>query len=145
MGLKVYLAGPMSGKPQFNFPAFANAAASLREDGFEVVSPAEVDAEIGVADAALASKIGALDAAGKIGGQTWGDLLARDVKLIADGGIQGIVFLPGWNKSRGARLEASVGMLQKNFQFFDFSDGRAVPLPSSQVAWLLFLQNRDAA
>lgn len=139
--MRVYLAGPMSGYPQFNFPLFYAAAASLREQGFDVVSPAEMDAEVGIDKQAMASTDG--DVAKLT--HTWGDLLARDVKLIADGGIQGIVFLPDWNKSRGARLEASVGMLQKNFSFFDFSDGKAVPLPTNQVAWTLFLQNREAA
>ena len=42
--------------------------------------------------------------------ETWGDMLARDVKLIADG-VAGIIFLPGWQRSRGARLEAYVGVL----------------------------------
>ena len=34
----------------------------------------------------------------------------RDVKLVADH-VQGVVFLPGWHKSRGARLEAFVALL----------------------------------
>ena len=39
------------------------------------------------------------------------------VKLIADQ-VQGIIFLPNWQKSRGARLEAFVGLLQgKDFKF----------------------------
>jgi hypothetical protein len=113
---KVYLAGPMSGIPQFNFPAFFEAARRLRKGGFEVISPAEIDNEEDK-DAALASSDGA-----PTGGKSWGDFLARDVKLIADSGIEGIVFLPGWSMSRGAKLEAFVGLLQKNFRFWLYHD-----------------------
>lgn len=100
-----YLAGPMSGVPQFNYPAFDQAAAILRANGFSIASPAELD-DPATRKAALASPDGAVIA----NGHTWGDFLARDVKLVADG-VNGIIFLPGWERSRGARLEAFVGLL----------------------------------
>lgn len=103
-----YLAGPMTGYPQFNFPAFHAAAERLREAGFNVVSPAELDADAGTAEAAMASEHGDLKEAGIE--MTHGDFLARDVKLIADK-CDGIAFLPGWEKSKGAKLEAFVGIL----------------------------------
>lgn len=37
----LYLAGPMTGLPDDNRPAFAEAAAALRAAGYEVVNPAE--------------------------------------------------------------------------------------------------------
>ena len=42
---KVYVAGPMRGIPEFNFPAFFAAADKLRGDGFAVFNPAERDNE----------------------------------------------------------------------------------------------------
>lgn len=119
--MKYYLAGPMTGIPQFNFPAFAAAANRLRQLGYDIVSPAELDDEKTKA-AALASNDGA-PGSGSTNGETWGDFLARDVKLIADN-VSGVVFLPGWEKSRGARLEAFVGLLcGHHFAIYDNDDG----------------------
>lgn len=97
-----YVAGPMTGLPQFNFPAFDAASADLRERGYDVVSPAELDDEDTRA-AALASPDGA-PGTGSSNGETWGDYLARDLKLVADV-VDGIAVLPGWDKSSGARTE----------------------------------------
>jgi hypothetical protein len=117
--MRVYIAGPMSNLPQFNFPAFYAAAAELRTQGFEVVSPAELD-DAEDKGAALLSK----DGDPKSASRTWGDFLARDVKLLADTGIEGIVFLPGWHKSKGAKLEAFVGLLH-GFKFWEYDDEMA--------------------
>lgn len=132
--MKIYLAGPMSNLPQFNFPAFYAAAIMLRNQGFEVVSPAELD-DAEDKGAALKSANGnPADAK-----RTWGDFLARDVKLLADGGIEGIVFLPDWEKSRGARLEATVGLLQPKFEFYTYiPEIGAFPMTKRAVAWELY-------
>lgn len=45
---KVYIAGPMRGHPQLNWPAFDEAAARWREAGWEVVNPADIDREAGL-------------------------------------------------------------------------------------------------
>lgn len=111
----------MTGIPQFNFPAFRDAAAHLRSLGLEIISPAEMDGPE-IAAAAEASADGSLDSEGKIVGHTWGDLLSRDVKIVADE-VGGIIFLPGWEKSRGARLEAFVGLLSD--KTFDLYEGRS--------------------
>ena len=39
---RVYLAGPMTGYPDYNYPAFHCAAEQYRAAGFDVVSPAEL-------------------------------------------------------------------------------------------------------
>lgn len=106
MAVRVYLAGPMTGIPQFNFPAFDEAADRLRALGIDVQSPAEMD-DPATRTAALASPDGS-PGSGSANGETWGDFLARDVKLIADGDIDEIRVLPGWQRSRGARLETFI-------------------------------------
>lgn len=112
-----YLAGPMSGIDQLNFPLFYKAAKDLRLAGYDVVSPAEMDDEETV-QAALASK-------GEYTGRgTWGDFLSRDVKIIADS-VDGIIFLPNWHRSKGARLEAYVAVVSgyTKFRYYDPSTG----------------------
>ena len=104
----VYIAGPMTYIPQFNFPAFDKAAADLRLLGLEVISPAELD-NMSTRTKALASPDGAPHS---VPGETWGDFLSRDVKLVADG-VGSIAVMDGWEKSRGARLEAFVAVLCK--------------------------------
>lgn len=120
--MKVYIAGGMSGYPQSNFPAFYAAAEILRAQGWDIVSPAELD------DAETVARALADAPATK----TWGDFLSRDIKLLADEGIQGIVFLPGWQKSKGARLEAYVG-LNLGFNFFEYDGDKAVYMDRQRV------------
>ena len=115
--MRLYLAGPMSGIPQFNFPAFISAAADLREIGYEIISPAELD-DPATRDAALQSADGVIGS-GSPHGETWGDFLARDVKIVADE-VDGIVFLENWHMSRGAKLEAFVALLSGKTEFYVF-------------------------
>ena len=105
--MRVYLAGPMTGYDNFNFPRFDEISTNLRAHGYEVVSPAELDSP------EFRAAVMAPGVKGTEKGLTglWGDCLARDVKLIADSGIEGIILMWQWEKSRGARLEAFVGCL----------------------------------
>lgn len=47
MTKSIYIAGAMTKRPEFNFPAFDAAAAKLRAEGWTVISPAEHDRENG--------------------------------------------------------------------------------------------------
>lgn len=110
---KWYLAGPMSGRPQFNIPQFDKVAAELRTYGWDMVSPAELD------DPEYRATCLASDGTSyPPGGPTWADLLARDVKLVADG-VAGLILLPDWKYSRGAKLEVFVA-LTCNKDFFEY-------------------------
>jgi hypothetical protein len=131
-----YLAGPMRGRPQFNIPAFVAATEHLRAAGHQVTSPAELDSDA-IRSEALASPTGEI-VGGSIGGETPGMILARDVQIIADG-IDGIIFLPAWDRSKGARLEAFVGLLfGKRFAYYDHSSKEGVyEIPAAQVRAVL--------
>lgn len=82
--MKLYIAGPMSGIEEHNFPAFYLAEAQLREAGYRVVNPASVN-QIGT---------------------PWTDCLKKDLKKLLD--CDGLALLPGWEHSRGATLEHDV-------------------------------------
>jgi hypothetical protein len=105
--MRVYLAGPMTNIPQFNFPAFDAAEADLTSRGYDVVPPFDLHDPI-VRPRCLASQDGAVDS---VPGTTWGYALARDVEIIADHDIEAIVCMKGWERSRGARLEVFVARL----------------------------------
>ena len=92
---RIYVAGPMRGYPNFNFPAFDAAAAKLRDEGWEVVSPAEHDRSEGFDE----SK-GEVDSAFLVKAFTW------DVEQIL--AADAVYFLPGWQASEGATLEHAV-------------------------------------
>jgi len=99
-----YLAGPMTGIPSFNYPAFDEAAAELRKMGYEITNPTELD-PAPIREEHLVSPDGVwIDDAG-----TWGEVLGRDVRVLADE-CAGIILLPGWEKSKGARLECFVAI-----------------------------------
>jgi hypothetical protein len=100
-----YLAGPMSGHKQFNVPYFYEVAAKLRQKNVRVLNPADLDS-----DTVRSTCLRSLDGDIAKLTETWGDMLARDVKLVADE-VAGIILLPGWEGSRGARLEAFVALL----------------------------------
>lgn len=83
---KLYLAGPMTGIDDFNFPAFHRAATFLRSLDIEVINPAE----------------------NFDGDQTlsWQTYLREAIKQVASS--DGVVLLPGWELSKGATLERHI-------------------------------------
>lgn len=94
--MRLYLAGPMTGYPDDNFRAFAEAAEALREKGFEVVAPHEGDLS--------------MDYDPRVQGPSFANpsfdlatALSRDVEAVL--GSDGVALLPGWQESPGALVE----------------------------------------
>lgn len=102
--MRIYLAGPMRGKPHFNFPAFHAAAAALRAEGHEVFSPAEKDMERHGSDFATTNVTGCTVAAEKDYGFSLRQALHDDLSWICQH-AEAIALLPGWEASNGARAE----------------------------------------
>jgi hypothetical protein len=103
--VKVYVAGPMRGIPEFNFPAFHDAAAKLRALGHEVFNPAEKDIERHGPDVNK-SATGSFDDI-KVSGFNLRKTLLLDLEWIAEN-ADAIVVLPGWEKSKGAAAETAL-------------------------------------
>lgn len=115
-----YLGGPMTGIPQFNFPRFHAVANRLRQQGYNIISPAELD-DPETEAAALASTDGA-PGSGAAHGEVYEDFLARDLIIVSLPTCVGGIFLEGWHTSRGARAESwSLTFLQK--PTFEYVEG----------------------
>lgn len=124
--MKVYLSGPMTGIPSFNVPAFEKATAKLRVEGHRVVSPHELDSDSGIGEHILNNATGDVSKLTAATGETWGTLLARDVKILADRGIEAIFVLPRWWESKGARLEVYLGLLH-GIEIWSYLTGNRIP------------------
>jgi hypothetical protein len=102
---KVYLAGPMSGKPEFNFPAFFQGADFLRGEGYEVFSPAEHDMEVVASEDTDFWK--GNDGTVVPDGLSYRSCLKADLTWICDN-AEGMFLLPGWENSKGVGAEVAL-------------------------------------
>jgi len=97
----IYIAGPMRGKPFFNFPAFDAAHDKLEDEGWNAISPADMDREHG------------FDAMDIEPNSDWNDMssvpftkeecMERDLEAIKKS--DAIYMLKGWQNSTGAQAE----------------------------------------
>ena len=107
--MKIYIAGPMRGIPEFNFPAFYAAAAKLRAEGHEVFSPAETDNEVHGKDISKGNMAGDEELAAKEHGFNLRDALGRDLAYIC-AEADAVALLPGWENSKGANAERAAAI-----------------------------------
>lgn len=102
--MKIYVAGPMRGIPEFNFPAFHAASAKLRAEGHFVFSPAEKDNERHGTDISKGNANGCEEIAAKEHGFSLREALGVDLGWIC-AEADAIAMLPGWENSKGAKAE----------------------------------------
>ena len=106
--MKLYLAGPMRGIKDFNFPAFHAAAASLRAMGHDVFSPAEKDIEQHGKNV-FKSADGNQETLERKTSFNLRDALGMDLSYIC-GHADGVALLCDWEKSAGARAESATAV-----------------------------------
>lgn len=83
----IYIAGPITGKPNYNQVAFLYAKTKLQAKGYEVISPLEIV---------------------EPGELPWEHYMKKDIPILID--CDEVYMLKGWNKSKGAALEHSLAL-----------------------------------
>jgi hypothetical protein len=84
---RIYIAGAMTGLPEYNFPAFNAAAAQLRALGYHVENPAENPSQEHQAE-------------------PWQHYMRKAIAQMVT--CDAVVRLPGWAQSAGAMLESDI-------------------------------------
>jgi hypothetical protein len=101
--MKYYLAGKMTGKPNFGYEDFAEAADNLRKAGFDIASPHEIDYdEVEHPRGSLPYKV----------------YIQNSLNLLFT--CNAIILLPDWINSRGARIERDVA-IASHMSVFDYA------------------------
>lgn len=98
---KIYISGPMRGRPGFNFPAFDEAERILKEDGHETFNPAAKDREKGLDFSTLTGDEDLSEY-----GFNLREALGEDLRWICAEADR-VVVLAGWQRSQGARAEVA--------------------------------------
>jgi hypothetical protein len=112
--MKIYISGPMTGIPQFNYPEFFRVANALRELGHFVINPAETNG--------LTVEEALRDV--EANPRSWDYYMRKDVMSVSS--VDALCLLPGWQNSKGARLEVTVAK-SLGLPIYIFRDGKLKP------------------
>ena len=100
----IYIAGPMRGYDDYNYPAFDRQQKVLEEQGWKVINPAEMDRD----DEKPINGPMQFDPDNNYEDQEFmRDALKRDMVAICDD-CTAIYMMSNWEKSKGARAEWSL-------------------------------------
>lgn len=87
--------GPMTGYMELNWPAFDAARDQLSSEGWEAISPADIDRNLGVTPSDVITP------------EKLQELFREDVIAILT--CEAIFALPGWTRSVGSAIEYQLG------------------------------------
>lgn len=87
--MKIYVSGPITGIPNKNREVFNSTAERLRSLGHEALNPFDLEAIDNYGD-------------------DWTLNMRRDLQYLVD--CESLCLLPGWEESKGARLEVIVAL-----------------------------------
>ena len=109
--MRIYISGPMTGKPDLNEPLFRSTAERLRGMGHVVFNPCD-----------LPKALSAL---------SYRDAIKADMAWICEH-ADAVVVLPGWTDSPGARAEVALARSHRNTD--NFCDVYDVPEVTRKAA-----------
>lgn len=96
--LKIYISGPIAGYPEANRPAFEHYARLVRVAGGDSVLPHDISPDH--------QGPCPRDAIAGADGHAWACHLRGDIIVMLQ--CDGVVMMPGWERSHGARMEHTV-------------------------------------
>lgn len=94
--MKIYLAGPMRGYPDWGFPAFDRAEERWRAAGHTVLAPTAIDRALGIGPGIDQE---AFDGFNRLA-------IRLDLAFILE--VDALALLSGWEKSRGSAVELAL-------------------------------------
>lgn len=113
MRLRIYIAGPMRGYRELNFPAFMRADVAFTDLGWDVRNPVRIgQAAFGPNPDAVSPQ----------------EFLRADLRELLQ--CDAMAVLPGWERSVGARAEVAVAVAL-GFAFYDADTCQPIDAPTS--------------
>lgn len=103
----LYVAGPMTGIPQYNFGEFAHAKAKWEAKGYEVETP--FDANNRVWQKHFERDFNPFTDSAEYGSRVMLDCWLADTETLCRS--EGLILLRDWMLSRGARIEVQTAIL----------------------------------
>jgi len=130
--LKIFLSGPMTGLPNYNFDRFNEVEKKLKDAGFDVVNPVVICERFGQENVVKDKRL--FDA-----------MVAR--QQVEERKCNAVLLLDGWQSSKGVRLELDTA-LKNGFKIFlesDFADVLGKIPDEETIHPLIYESLRDKA
>lgn len=121
--MKIYVAGPMTGYPGFNFKAFDEAKMVLEQQGHLVTTPADIDRSFGFHGTDK-----------DVGAALMETMFRADILTIFK--VDALYMLRGWEQSRGAFVEFTVAkFLGRKFLYQEPLDSDSPTSVNETLFW----------
>jgi nucleoside 2-deoxyribosyltransferase len=104
--MRIYIAGPMTGRPAYNYELFMAVKKMLEDEGHEAVTPFEANSRVWMA--CYGRPFDPFNDVCDYGDPILKEMLIEDLIDLKDS--DAVVVLPFWKKSRGAGIEVQLAL-----------------------------------